>query len=151
MPYTATYQTTQSIYGATSFSVPTSYNLSGNGRVQINESVPSGTTNSGVNFTFTVVSGAYLGLTSNGVCTVSTNSTGSPANRFILSGNNNYSMVFARTGGTAGAAVFAGTDSTGSALANVTALYVTNNDGGSNNTLTVETLYDASPNWGSSN
>lgn len=148
MPYTVSYNksTTYSISSAANpFSrvVSSTATSTGNERRTINEKIASGIQNSGLVFTFDTGSGLFLGFSSNGL-PVTVSGAGWDYS-ITLSGNNNYNAFFARTG------VGVGYESSevGRAIQNINGtLYVTN-PGNTERLLTVETLSDISPGWGS--
>jgi hypothetical protein len=147
MPYTITYNksTTYSIANAAngfSRTVTSAVTSTGNERRIISENIPSGAQNSGLIFNFNTGSGLFLGFSSNSLPIIV---SGEGWNYSItLSGHNNFTSFFARTGVGVG---YENTEGLNIQNTNGT-LYVTN-PGNTLRVLTVETLTDVSPGWGS--
>lgn len=146
MPYSTLYTKTitHSIAnGINSFSrtIPFTVTGSGNERRTINETIPSGASQTGLNVTFYTASGAFLGFSSTGPLTLS----GKDWNYTIpLSSSNNNTSFFVRTGNS----LYINTDDLGIKDISGT-LYVWNTGTtAATRPLTIEMLIDASPGVG---
>lgn len=147
MPHTSSYtkNITYTISNASrTFSRRVSYpnTLSGNQRTVISETIPAYTSGSGINFVFSTGSGAFVAFSSEGAVTVS-GFCPSQQNIYLTSAND-YVSIFAKTGASA---QWESSDGLSLPTGPVTTISIWNS-GATPQTLTVESLIDASPSWG---
>lgn len=119
------------------YTYSSSISISASAKLSINESIPSGTTNNYVNFSFNTGSGVFLGMASdltNYNLRIKTNNSGSPVNNFYVSNTGNllfFNFIKDR-------------DSNGSIIQNITGLYI-DNTGTSTASLRIDSLFDSTP------
>jgi hypothetical protein len=110
-------------------------------KLSINETIPTGTTNVPVNFSFSTGSGVLLALSTNIALyplVIKTNSTVSPNNTFSLIANQ--SNIFVKNDNTFSLTA----DASGSPLKDINTLYVSNT-GTLPASLRVDSLFDITP------
>lgn len=148
MPFENKYtkSTTYTVAGAQSFQRGTTftYTATGNERILINETLPSGITNSGILFSFNTTSGAFLSFRSDDNLPIIVSGAGWNY-RILLSGANNPSF-FAKTGLGLGFE-----SSEGLEAQNVNGVLYVTNPGNTARKLTIETLSDVTHDWGTQN
>jgi len=119
------------------FSYETAQTYSASAKLSINETIPSGTIDTPINFSFSTGSGVFLALATNielYPLVIKTNSTGSPANVFNLTalGQKIYTDFVTQK------------DSLNNNLQNINTLYVSNT-GELVATLRIDSLFDGTP------
>ena len=120
------------------FSYETTQSYSASAKLSINETIPSGTINTPINFSFSTGSGVFLALATNielYPLVIKTNSTGSPTNVFNLTalGQKIYTDFVAQK------------DSLNNNIQNINTIYVSNT-GELVATLRIDSLFDGTPN-----
>ena len=149
MPLTSTYQKNISytLSNATNYfsrTITATNTASGSARTVISETVPASANGSGLAFNFFTGSGSFAAFSSTGPLLIS--GFGAASNTINLSGQNNYTSIFARTGSPV---QWESSDSLSIPSSAITNVYVFNYDTGNTQTLTIEALTDASAGWGS--
>jgi hypothetical protein len=120
------------------FAYETTDTYSASAKLSINETIPTGTVDTPINFSFSTGSGVLLALASNielYPLVIKTNSTGSPANTFNITALTQKIYTDFETQ----------KDSLGSNIQNINTIYVSNT-GELSAILRIDSLFDGTPN-----
>jgi len=119
------------------FAYTYSNQISASAKLSINETIPTGTINNFVNFSFNTGSGVFLAMASNinnYDLVIKTNNTSTPTNTFNVSSTGN--LIYYK--------FLTDKDSFGAPIQNITGIFV-NNTGALEASLRIDSLFDSTP------